>query len=375
MAFVDRLVPRRLALAAGLLAVCVTVAACGDDDSGGGSKGHADVAAARAALAPYTGHPTAFPVNEPLAKPLPAGTKYAVVQCSSPVCGLLTGVVEPAVKAIGAQLSVVKAGASASATQNAIESAISSKPDGVILIGMTPEVIAPQLRKLKEPKIPTVSLGIIDHEKYGIGFDSTTVEAVENSGARLADWVVLKKGADADVAFYKTPELSFVEPELQGFRNELKKLCPSCKLREVVLPITTIGSTAPSRVVSDLQSHPDTNVAVFGTEEAATGLPAAFNAAGIDVTVTGYVPTPANMADIKADKIASGLAGDIAVGAWTTVDGLARLTIGQPISDYQKHTSAPQQLLEAKDITFDPSKGWSGYPDFAQRFTKLWKVG
>jgi ribose transport system substrate-binding protein len=385
MPFVDRLAPRRSALVAGLIAVCLTVAACGDADdggstgastgAGGAATASADVAAARKALEPFTGHPTAFPVKEPLVKPLPAGTKYTVVQCASPVCSLLTGVVEPAVKAIGAELNVVKAPASASATQNAVESAIAAKPDGVILIGMTPEVIAPQLRELKDAGIPTASLGIIDAEKYGIGFDSTSVAGVSNSGARLADWVVVKKGDDADIVFYKTPELSFMQPELDGFRSELEKVCPSCKLREVVLPITTIGSTAPSRVVSDLQSHPDTNVAVFGTEEAATGLPAALKTAGIDVLVTGYVPTPANLVDIKADKIGSGLAGDLAVGAWTTVDALARQTLGQPISDYEKHTPAPQQLLEAKDITFDPSKGWSGYPDFAERFAKLWKVG
>jgi hypothetical protein len=26
-------------------------------------------------------------------------------------------------------------------------------------------------------------------------------------------------------------------------------------------------------------------------------------------------------------------------------------------------------------MKFDPSKGWTGYPDFAQRFAKLWGVG
>jgi hypothetical protein len=25
-------------------------------------------------------------------------------------------------------------------------------------------------------------------------------------------------------------------------------------------------------------------------------------------------------------------------------------------------------------VTFDPSHGWTGYPDFPQRFAKLWGV-
>ena len=33
------------------------------------------------------------------------------------------------------------------------------------------------------------------------------------------------------------------------------------------------------------------------------------------------------------------------------------------------------QMLEPSDVTFDPSKGYTGYPDFPQRFAKLWGIG
>ena len=33
----------------------------------------------------------------------------------------------------------------------------------------------------------------------------------------------------------------------------------------------------------------------------------------------------------------------------------------------------PLRVLEQADMTFDPSHGWSGYPDFAKRFATLWK--
>ena len=31
---------------------------------------------------------------------------------------------------------------------------------------------------------------------------------------------------------------------------------------------------------------------------------------------------------------------------------------------------APQQFLTKEDITFDPSKGWTGYPNFAEMFAE-----
>ena len=49
------------------------------------------------------------------------------------------------------------------------------------------------------------------------------------------------------------------------------------------VPVATIGSSAPSRIVSDLQANPDTNVALFANFETATGLPAALRTAGITV--------------------------------------------------------------------------------------------
>jgi hypothetical protein len=31
-----------------------------------------------------------------------------------------------------------------------------------------------------------------------------------------------------------------------------------------------------------------------------------------------------------------------------------------------------QQFLYPKDITFNPKQGWTGYPNFAKMFLKLW---
>ena len=48
---------------------------------------------------------------------------------------------------------------------------------------------------------------------------------------------------------------------------------------------------------------------------------------------------------------------------------------GQKLTGPEAEGSGVVQFLTKKDITFDPAKGWSGYPDFAERFAKLWGVG
>jgi len=47
---------------------------------------------------------------------------------------------------------------------------------------------------------------------------------------------------------------------------------------------------------------------------------------------------------------------------------------GQALTDDQKHGVSVQQFLTAGDITFDPSRGWTGYPDFAERYAQIWGV-
>jgi len=46
---------------------------------------------------------------------------------------------------------------------------------------------------------------------------------------------------------------------------------------------------------------------------------------------------------------------------------------GQPTASEQAG-DVPEQFLGQQDITFDPTLGWSAFPDFAQRFAQLWHV-
>jgi len=105
----------------------------------------------------------------------------------------------------------------------------------------------------------------------------------------------------------------------------------------------------------------------------ASGLPAALKAAGLSPTTIGYAPTPGSLQDIEDGKITAGLGVDFPVALWMAVDVAARLVLGEALTPGEQAGSAPEQLLEQKDITFDPSKGWTGYPAFAQKSAALWQ--
>ena len=149
-------------------------------------------------------------------------------------------------------------------------------------------------------------------------------------------------------------------------------VCPSCKARHVDIPIGEIGKNAPSRVVSDLQAHPNTKVAVFATAEAGTGLPAALKAAQLQVKLIGFGPPPAILGYIKQGQWDAAVGVDGFTMIWAQVDALARMVAGEPLTAGQKQGLPPIQILTKRDITFDPTQGWKAYPDFAERFAQLW---
>jgi len=143
-------------------------------------------------------------------------------------------------------------------------------------------------------------------------------------------------------------------------------------VRNVDVGVATLGTTAPRTVVTDLQAHPETNVAVFSLADLASGVPAAMTSAGLSTTTLVYSPGPGNLQDIKDGKLTAGLAIDFASSVWVAVDVAARLILGDKPTASEQAGDANFQFLEQKDITFDASHGWIAYPDYQQRFTQLW---
>ena len=336
----------------------------------------ANVAAAAAALAPYTGHPSAFPVTAPLPEKFPAAKKFVFLQCGTPFCALAGMSLQAAVEAIGGKFTKLNAGTTASSAQAAASSALALKPD-VVFMTVDPSLFGDGLKQLSAAGVKVISISIAKNASpYGVTFDYIGASEVENDGKLLADWVVAHNGAKANAVFYGLPTFDFSDPMQQAFVSQMKALCPSCAVRTVPIDASTIGTTAPGTVVADLQAHPATNVAVFVSMQIAQGLPAAMKAAGLTgITTVGRGPTPGNLQDIKTGGLTAALAIDAPVSTWTAVDSAARLLEGAQPTASERAGDLDEEFLGQKDITFNTTDGWIGYPDFTRRYATLWHTG
>ncbi|MFJ6651403.1 sugar ABC transporter substrate-binding protein [Microbacterium sp. NPDC091313] len=360
-----------------LAIVVLALTGCGGGSTGSdgsASGGSVDTAKIDEILKPYTTTPDAFPITDALEKK-PENATIAYLQCATPYCAIFADLLAPAAEKLGVNFTVTKADASASSIQRAAETILAQKPSALVVGAIDPSIIKNELAEFDAAGIPVLANGLIDAADYGIDVAFNDSPADTIYGQVLAAWAVKERGADTNVVFYNIPELTFSPIIRDAFVSTVGELCPSCTVRTKDISVTSIGSTAPQEVVSDLQANPDTNAAVFASEEAATGLPAALKVAGLDsqVLVNGFGATPAQLQEIADGDLAGSVAVDVPIMMWMVVDAAARLITGQELAPIEKSGIPPAALVAAGDLEGkDISNGYSVYPDYQDEFAKLW---
>jgi len=377
-------VPRRHAsvIAATATVAALAVGGCGTSShSGSGSSSGpqsaaastAGITAAKAAIAPYVGRPSAFPALPALKKLPPAGTKITYIQAAIPqAVGIGKDLIDPA-KELGVKLNVVPSQTAPAALQGAASTVASQKPAALLLSAVAPQFFGNDLHKVVAGGTHTIGVAMTNAAPYGVQIVVGNNQASIVSGKLMADWVVARLGTKANVVFYGTPELSFSPYMQMGFKQGMTSACSSCQVAYQPISITTFGSTAPSTVVSYLQAHPSVNTVVFASEEGMDGLPAALKDAGLNnITTMGFAPDPIGTKDIEDGSLTGGLAVDFNVQSWEMVDTAARLIAHQPITSKELYGAPVEFITKGTHVNYDPSGQWTGYPDVAQRFAKIW---
>lgn len=361
--------------------VALVLAACGSATSGGSGSGTADVAAgsgtadvaaAESIIEPYLRQPSDFPITEKLQKSA-EGKRIAYMDCGTQICGLFFSLIEPAADAAGMSLTRIKSGNTADTIAQGFDTVLSDSFDGVFVPGLAPALWQRYLDEFEAKGIPVVTSGVTGGDISKIDVAQVSDKNAQEAGKLLAAYVVAQNGADANVAFYLTPEITFTNLLAESFEKELLALCAGCEVRAVKIPVATLGNRATSLVVDDLQAHPDTKTAVFSVGEQANGFGATLKTAGLEVEAISNSPTPDTLAQIQSGTFAAALGLDLTAIAWTAVDSLARLSTGQEADPGATADIPPMQFLTKENLPEDVTRGWTGYPDIAERFAALWK--
>ena len=336
---------RRVAGAVLAAALGLVIAACssgaGNSTNAGSSTNagatasstSSGVAAAEAELKVAEARPTSIGLP-PFSQAIPSGKTVTFVHCGVAVCDTIAAAIKNAAAILGWKVDVIPTNGTPASVKAAWDTVVRLHPAVAFGSGFDRALFASEASQLAAMHVPVMNWTTTDTTGQGLAFVHGGPSEVPVVGEQMAAWVVADTQGKADTLYVNLPTFVILQPVMTGFDSYYKQWCPGCKLSTMSVPLTSIGSTAPSLIVSYLRAHPDINRIAVGYDGVDVGLPAALAAAGLSgkVKFIGEAPTATNLAYVQAGTEAATVSQGV-YEIWAMyVDAAARALTGQSLA-------------------------------------------
>ena len=370
---------RALAL---LFGVVLVVAACSSDsktastNSSASPGASAGIAKAQAFVAANSDYPTKISVTDPVPAKPPTGLTIAFIQL--PQTGSLDfgAGIKAAADVLGWTVDVIETQPTPEAVASAMTVAVEKHPDVVIsgaafAVSTFPEQVA----QLQAAGIPFITANTQDPLGNGVTANIGSGADFTRKGQWLANWIAADSGGNADIAVFNLSTFPVLNLLVDGIKSTLADVCPGCKVAVNDVLASSISTTLPGEIVSNLQAHPSVNYVVTAFGDMTLGLPAAMQAAGLTskVKVVTQHASKANLQDIKDGTEAMNVPEAGFEAGWMMVDAAVRALQKAPIPEEQYATTQGNYITKANVDTVT-GEHYIAVKDHAAQFSKLWKV-
>lgn len=363
-----------------VLAGCAGGAAPAATEGSGGSSDA--VAAAEKEVAAAQETLTEILTAEPLSGSV-EGKTLAFAAASFPVAEPIGAALEEAATTLGMKFTKVDIGATPDTVAAGMNQIVQDKPDAVVVLAFDPNTFwKSQAKELEAAGIPTVGLGYIacdsiriECEGDDVGSSLSLVSTPESEafGKLEAAAIIAESGGTANAVYFGDPQLGNSAIIAKSFTERIEE-CPDCTAETVDLSAADIGTTAPSQIVSYLQSHPEVKYVSLQFGDFAIGVPQALKAAGLtDVKIISQASSKAQYDDISAG---GSQFADIPVPfpylSYVAVDSVARLLLDQEITAEQVAT--PLIVMDKENLDLSDGGYWPGVEGYKAQFEELWSA-
>lgn len=299
------------ALLAALLVTAVAACGGGGSSSGGSSSG-GDTAAsgdnvqteAAKLLAEAEQRPTQVPEAVPLKGKVPSGKSVVFLGCGSATCEEYGDVAKEGAEALGWSFKFYFGGFEPNKVISTLQNIVRERPDVFISTALAPSLGTPYLKELQANGAITINCCTANPTSPGVTKVISPGETKLATGKALADAFLAEQGEDLHALFVGSKDFEVSTQYLEGFEDEISRLCSNCSSDEIDIAGEDIGKpVVGTTIVSYLRSHPEINAVGALASVLMTGVPAAMAAAGVEMpigaTTTGSEVTEALHEDGK----------------------------------------------------------------------------
>ncbi|MCW2855490.1 MAG: ABC-type sugar transport system periplasmic component-like protein [Marmoricola sp.] len=356
------------------LAGCGSSSSTGSNSTGSKSTGSGVNSEAAAAVNALLTRPTSIGITEPIKGGVPKGKRIAYLQCGVPDCALIGDSMQKATSQVGWSMTRIPTGTSPENVAAAWQEALRQQPDGIVMTGGYPVAYyRSEIAQATAKHIPVIAMAQSDQGKpFDLVIGSGTVQGTM-AGKIAAEWIA-SKISGGNVLAVNIPGIGAVESEISSFQSELPKLCPSCTVQVLSVPVSSIGTNASTLIANYLLGHQSTKYMYLTTIDLASGLQSAMAAnGGKAVPTIGAVQSNGGLDEIKNHQ--AGLEATVSwvdiEAAFRAVDGFARYMRGQSLAPDMDST-LPQWLITAANMP--PERPLPVVANYIQQFDSLWGV-
>jgi ribose transport system substrate-binding protein len=336
------------------------------------SSASAGVKAAEAELKVAEARPTSINLP-PITRPIPSGETISFVHCGVAVCDTIAAAIKNAASIVGWKVDVVPTNGTPASVKSAWDSVVRLHPAVAFGSGFDRALFASEDSQLASMHVPVMNWTTTDTAGQGLTFVHGGPSEVPVVGEQMAAWVVADTQGKADTLYVNLPTFVILQPVMIAFDAYYKQWCPGCKLSTLSVPLTSIGTTAPSLIVSYLRAHPDINRIAVGYDGVDVGLPAALASAGLSgkVKFIGEAPTATNLAYVQAGTEAATVSQGV-YEIWAMyLDAAARALTGQSLAP-DDAWQVPWFLLTQSN--YSEGTGYSPVvPNLDGQLKQIWK--
>ena len=367
----------------------------GESSTDGNAASITDVASATALVERFSQPVVSVGVTEPTSKTPEAGKRIVFLECPVPTCKVFGDGIQQAAELLDWELTRLTYQFTPEGQQSAFEQAVELQPDAIMSSGQTPSVTVQQRQAADEAGIPffdnsavyesdpSTATGTVDEDPAPptLLLEPASFVAFQN-GTLPAAWAIAQTDGNVHSIFVNVPDIPIIVPPQVSYEAALETACPdTCTNVVVAATVDEIGTTLPSKVVSTLQEHPDTNYIVFTSGDFSLGVAAAVDAAGFDeVKLIGATPIQANIESMRAgqrDEAWAGVSNTI-IG-WRLVDGAVRYFNGDEFSPvaFSPDDTSPAAWPVPRIYTTETAPDSSDFvepADYVAIFSQLWNL-
>lgn len=343
---------------------------------------------AQAVVAKFGSIPTSIGITAKLKRVPPKGIKVAFMACPQSSCIALSDAFIAAADALHWNPTTVTYNSADPGA--AVQSAINGGYKYIASSSIALSQITPQVAEMKAKHIgwfesyEADTPGFASNGLYGQASDPA---AAAKEGQLMADWMIVDSSSNANALFVSLPIYPVLVSQGTAAQSELAKNCPTCTIQTLGISVAQyIAGQIPSLIVAYLQTHPSINYLYFSFAGLDPGVQAALTAAGLttQVKVIGTQGTAQEMQAIQSGTNAAWSVLPENYIAWTLVDWMARLSVGQlrkadlttgngNAMYLADSTALATQTLGYQDLN-NPVGVWGGPVGYQTAFEKLWGV-